>query len=261
VRRLAEASEITVLAPEKARDPAFLEALRVWSPDVIAVVAYGKILPKSVLELAPQGCINVHYSLLPKYRGAAPIPWAIINGETVSGVSTMRLVEKMDAGPLFLQEPVDLAANETSASLTGRMTPIGAKLLLQTIAGLKTKSLLPCPQREEDVSFAPMIKKEDGAIDWGEPAKAIERRVRAFSPWPSAYTCWRQRLLKIHRAAVVATAQKGAPGEVVRADKEGFWIAAGAGVLSLEEVQVENRKRLTAAEFLKGARVQKGERL
>jgi len=261
VGRVAEASGIVVLAPEKVRDPAFLETLAGWSPHVIVVVAYGRILPRSILELAPQGCINVHYSLLPKYRGAAPIPWAIINGEERSGVTTMRLVEKMDAGPIFLQEEVSLAEDETTASLTAKMVPVGARLVLETIAGLKEGRILPRAQPEEGVTFAPMIKKEDGAINWNEPASASERRVRAFSPWPSAYTYWRGKLLKIHRAAVVATERHGNSGEVVRADAGGLWVATAAGILSLEEVQLENRNRLPAVEFLKGARIEKGERL
>jgi len=261
VRRVAGASHIPVLAPEKVRAPAFLEALASWQPDVIVVVAYGRILPRSVLELAPQGCINVHYSLLPKYRGAAPIPWAIINGETVSGVTTMRLVEEMDAGPIFLQEKVALSRDENAASLAAKMVPVGARLLSETIAGLKVGSVAPRAQREEDVTYARILKKEDGAINWHEPAVVTERRVRAFYPWPSAYTHWQGKLLKIHRAAIVVTELRGEPGEVIRADAGGFWVATGAGVLSLEEVQLENRKRLIAAEFLAGARIPKGARL
>jgi methionyl-tRNA formyltransferase len=261
VRRLAEASGIPVVAPEKIRDPGFLDTLAGWSPDVIVVVAYGRILPRSILELAPQGCINVHYSLLPKYRGAAPIPWAIMNGEERSGVTTMRLVEKMDAGPIFLQQEVFLSKDETTASLTEKMVPVGTGLLLETIARLKAGEISARAQPEEGVTFAPMIKKEDGAINWNDPASASERRVRAFSPWPSAYIYWRGKLLKIHRAAVVATERHGAPGEVLRADAGGLWVATSSGALSLEEVQLENRNRLPAAEFLKGARIKKGERL
>ncbi|HWP57118.1 MAG TPA: methionyl-tRNA formyltransferase [Candidatus Acidoferrales bacterium] len=261
VRRVAEANGIAVLAPEKTRDPAFLQALTSWAPDAIVVVAYGRILPRSILELAPQGCINVHYSLLPKYRGAAPIPWAIINGEEVSGVTTMRLVEKMDAGPIYLQEEVALAKDETAASLTQKLVPVGARLLLKTIAGLKAGEISPRAQDEDQASYAPLIKKEDGRVNWQEPASVIERRVRAFSPWPSCYTRWNGKLLKIHKASVVSTERRGAPGEIVRADRGGLWVATGEGVLSLDEVQLENRDRLLAAEFLKGARIDRGQRL
>jgi methionyl-tRNA formyltransferase len=250
-----------VVAPEKIRSPEFLHTLESWAPQLIVVVAFGRILPRSVLELPPQGCLNVHYSLLPKYRGAAPVAWAILNGENKSGVTTMRLVEKMDAGPIFLQEEVSLAPHETQASLEARLTPVGARLLLETIRRLKEASIAPKAQREEEATYAPMLKKEDGLIDWRQPAEVIERRVRALHPWPSAYTYLRGELLKIYRAAVIEAGEKGPPGELVRADKGGLWVATGRGVLSVEEVQLENRKRLTFAEFLKGTRIEKGERL
>jgi len=259
VRRVAESHQIPVATPEKLRAPAFLETLRSWAPELIVVVAYGRILPRSVLDLPAQGCLNVHYSLLPKYRGAAPVAWAILNGDEKSGVTTMRLVEKMDAGPVFLQAEVALAPDETTASLEAKLVPIGVRLLWETIQGLKNGSITPKPQREEEATYASMLKKEDGRIDWTQPAKSIERRVRAYYPWPSAYTYLKGKLLKIYRAAVIAEEAGALPGEVVRADKGGLWVVTGEGILSLEEVQLENRKRLTGAEFLKGARIEKGE--
>ena len=261
VRKLAESRGLSVAAPEKIRDPVFLATLQGWNPQIIIVVAYGRILPAAILELAPHGCLNVHYSLLPKYRGAAPCAWTIINGEAKGGATTMKLVEKMDAGPIYLQEEVTLAPDETTATLQAKLTPVGARLLLDTIRKLKEGLLSPQIQNESDVTFAPMIKKEDGLIDWTQPALAIERRIRGFTPWPSAYTRLRGKLMKVHRAKVVATTETGSPGEVIRADGNGFWVATGSGVLSLEEVQLENKKRLAAAEFIKGARIQKGERL
>ncbi len=261
VRRVAEEHRLPLLAPEKIRDPAFLEALRRWEPEAIAVVAYGRILPRSILELPPHGCINVHYSLLPKYRGAAPVAWTVIQGEEKSGVTTMTLVEKMDAGPILLQEEIAVAPDETTASLEAKLTPMGARLLLETLRRLEEGSATPTPQKEEEATYAPMLKKEDGEIRWTDPAALLERRVRGFYPWPSAYTFLRAKILKIHRARVIATGPAAAPGEVVKADRGGFWVATGQGFLSLEEIQLENRKRLPAAEFLKGARVEKGERL
>lgn len=260
VRRVAESHGIPILTPEKLKDPAFFSVLKSWGPLLIVVVAYGRILPRPVLDLAPYGCLNVHYSLLPKYRGAAPIAWAILNGEEQTGVTTMKLVEKMDAGPIYLQEEIRLEADETAASLEAKLIPVGARLLLRTLDKLKEGTLNPASQKEEDVTYAPILKKEDGQIDWHQPAVAIERRVRAFCPWPSAYTHFGPKLLKVHRAAVVPTDEKRTPGEVVRADKSGLWVAAGQGFLSLEEVQLEDRKRLSAAEFLKGARIEKGDR-
>ncbi len=261
VRRVAESHLIPVLTPEKLRDPLFAATLRSWAPQMIVVVAYGRILPSSVLELPPQGCLNVHYSLLPKYRGASPVVWTILGGEEKSGVTTMKLVKEMDAGPILFQEEISLAPDETAASLETKLTPIGARLLLETIRRLKEGSITPKPQKGEDATYASLLKKEDGRIDWTQPAEAIERRVRAFYPWPSAYTYLRGKLLKVYRAKVILGEEKGDPGEVVRADSGGLWIATVQEVLSLEEVQLENKKRLVAAEFLKGARIEKGERL
>jgi methionyl-tRNA formyltransferase len=261
VRRAAESGGIPVMAPERIRDPGIIEKLRDWSPDVIVVVAYGRILPAAILDLAPQGCINVHYSLLPKCRGAAPAAWTIINGEEKGGVTTMRLVQKMDAGPIFLQQEVLLAPDETTASLQAKLTPVGARLLIETIHGLKEGSLVPRPQDEAGVTLAPMIKKEDGLIDWNQPAEVLERRVRGFHPWPSAYTYWRGKLLKIQRAKVIHTDARGNASDVLRADANGFWVATASGVLSLETVQLENKKSLAGVEFIRGARVEKGDRL
>ncbi len=260
VRSVAEKHGATVLAPEKVRDPAFLAALTAWAPEAIVVVAYGRILPRQILELAPNGCLNVHYSLLPKYRGAAPVAWAVINGEEKSGVTTMHLVEKMDAGPILLQREIPLAADETTATLQEKLAPIGADLLLETLDGVADGTIAPKAQDEAAATYAPIIKKKDGLIDWQLPAIAIERRVRGFTPWPTAYTQFGGTLLKIHRARVVEDAS-GAPGEVVRADRSGLWVAAGERALALEEVQLENRRRVSAAEFLNGSRIEKGARL
>jgi len=261
VRGVAESHGVLVLAPEKIRDPSLLSTLNDWNPQIIVVVAFGRILPATILDLAPHGCVNVHYSLLPKYRGAAPAAWTIINGEEKGGVTTMRLEQKMDAGPIYLQEEIAVAPDETTASLQDKLTPVGARLLLETIRRLKDGTLAPRTQDEAKATFAPMIKKEDGLIDWSRSAAEIERRVRGFTPWPSAYTHLRGKLMKVHRAKVIATTERGNPGEIIRADGNGFWVATGSGALSLEEVQLENRKRLLGVEFLKGARIGKGERL
>ena len=261
VRGVAESHGVPVIAPEKIRDPGFLATLNDWNPQIIVVVAFGRILPATILDLAPHGCVNVHYSLLPKYRGAAPAAWTIINGEEKGGVTTMRLEQKMDAGPIYLQEETAVPPDETTASLQDKLTPVDARLLLETIRRLKHGTLAPQTQDEAKATFAPMIKKEDGLIDWSRSAAEIERRVRGFTPWPSAYTHLRGKLMKVHRAKVIATTERGNPGEIIRADGNGFWVATGSGALSLEEVQLENRKRLLGVEFLKGARIGKGERL
>ena len=260
VRKIAESHAVPVVAPEKIRAPEFLDTLRNWRPEIIVVVAYGRILPKAILELAPRGCLNVHYSLLPKYRGAAPAAWTIINGESKAGVTTMRLVEKMDAGPVYLQEALAVASGETTGSLQARLTPIGARLLMETLRQLKEGALQVREQDENAMTSAPMLKKEDGLIDWNQSALAIETRVRGLDPWPGAYTHIGNKLLKVHRAKVLPADGKGDPGEVVRADVGGFWVATGAGIIGLEEVQLENKRRLPGAEFIKGARIRTGDR-
>jgi len=261
VRKIAEAGGIPVIAAEKIRTAEFLERLRQWRPEIIVVVAYGRILPQTILDLAPQGCLNVHYSLLPKYRGAAPAAWTIINGEREAGVTTMKLVEKMDAGAIYLQQAVALAGDETSATLQAKLTPIGARLLIETLRRLKQGSLIAQAQDDDAATLAPMLKKEDGLIDWQQSAVAVERRVRGFDPWPGSFTHAGGKLLKVHRAKIIASERTGNPGEVIRADGGGFWIATAAGILELVEVQWENKKRLRGAEFIKGARIKVGDRL
>ena len=260
VRRVAESHGIPVVAPEKIRAPEFLKTLMGWKPEIFVVVAYGRILPKTILDLAPYGCLNVHYSLLPKYRGAAPAAWTIINGESTTGVTTMKLVEKMDAGPIYLQEATEVASGETTGSLQAKLTPIGARLLRETLRRLQEGLLMPQEQDESAATFAPILKKEDGLIQWDQPAMMIERRVRGFEPWPGAYSHIGGKLLKIHRVNVVAADTKGSPGEVMRADAGGLWVATSSGFLGLEEVQLENRKRLSGVEFLRGARIKPGDR-
>jgi len=261
VRKVAEARSIPVIAAEKIRTVEFLEAVKRGQPDIIVVVAYGRILPKTILDLAPHGCLNVHYSLLPKYRGAAPAAWTIINGERLAGVTTMKLVEQMDAGALYLQESVVLAGDETTGSLQAKLTPIGARLLQETLRRLKEGSLVAQPQDESAATFAPILKKEDGLVDWHKSAVEIERRVRGFDPWPGSFTHAGDKLLKVHRAKFIASERTGKPGEVIRADTGGFWIATAGGVIELVEVQLENKQRLPGAEFIKGARIKVGDRL
>ena len=261
VRKLAEARGIPVLAAEKVKTTEFAETLRDWRPAIIVVVAYGRILPKTILELAPNGCLNVHYSLLPKYRGAAPAAWTIINGEREGGVTTMKLVEQMDAGAIYLQQALALAADETTGSLQAKLTPVGARLLLETLRGLQEGTLVAREQDERLATPAPMLKKEDGLIDWNRPALEIERRVRGLTPWPGSYTRAGDKLLKVHRSKLLSGESNGKPGEVMRADAGGFWIATAAGIIALEEVQLENKKRLPGTEFIKGARLKTGDRL
>jgi methionyl-tRNA formyltransferase len=256
VKQVALAANVPVLQPEKLRAPEFLAALRRWAPDLIVVAAYGRILPPPVLDLPRHGCINVHGSLLPKYRGAAPIQWAILRGEVVTGITIMQMNDRMDAGDILLQRETRVGDDETYGELQTRLADIGAHALSDAIAQLHAGTLQLQAQREEEMTLAPMIKKEDGRIDWTQPAVVIARRVRAFNPWPSAVTSLEGKLLKIHRAHA-ATRHSGEPGTVVGID-DGIEVATGEGTLVLDAVQLEGRKRLAAAEFARGGGITVG---
>ena len=262
VRRTADDAGIAVLTPRKMKDPDLLAQLREWSPDLAVVVAYGRILSQALLDLPPLGCVNVHYSLLPRYRGAAPMQWAILEGDAVTGVTTMKLVAEMDAGPILLVEEVAMAPDETAASLEAKLVPVGARLLAATLAGIKQGSIEPRAQDSAAVTFAPMLSKDDGMIDWSRPAPEIERRVRAFTPWPSAFSYWQGKRVKVHAARPLTAEAPGgaAPGTVVRADGDGIRVATGAGPLLLTELQLEGRKRMPAQQFLRGAGLREGMR-
>lgn len=261
VRLTAARHGIPVVTPDRVKDPGLLDQLRGWRPDLVAVVAYGRILPQAILDAAPLGCVNVHYSLLPRHRGAAPMQWAILRGEAVTGVTTMRLVAEMDAGPVLLAEEVAMEPGETAASLEAKLVPVGAWLLVQTVAGLGRGTLAPRPQDPAAATFAPMLRKEHGVIDWSRPAGEIERQVRAFNPWPSAFSYWRGKRIKVHGARLGAAGDgAAAPGTVVVASADGVRVSTGAGALVLTELQLEGRKRMAADAFLRGVGLREGMR-
>ena len=256
VKQVALEAHVPVLQPEKLRPPQFLESLRQCAPDLIVVAAYGRILPKTVLDLPRLGCINVHGSLLPKYRGAAPIQWAILRGEVVTGITIMQMNEHMDAGDVLLQRETRIGEDETYGELQARLADLGARALMEAIAQIHAGTLRAQAQCEEEVTLAPMIAKENGRIDWTQPAVVVARMVRAFNPWPSAFTLLDGKLLKIHRAHVRG-ASAAAPGSVVQAQGD-LAVATGAGMLILDELQLEGRKRLSAAEFGRGGAIKVG---
>lgn len=260
VKQLAEAHGIPVFQPVKLRTPEALEPLHTWRPDLIVVVAYGKMLPNSVLTLPPLGCINVHASLLPKYRGAAPIQWAIANGEKETGVTIMHIIERMDAGDILLQKALPVTEEDTGGSLHDKLSMLGAEALLEALSLLKQDRLVARPQEEADVTYAPIIKKEDGRIDWSWSAVAIERRIRAFDPWPSAYSTFGGKLLKIFKARPEKAAARSSmtPGAVTEASPVHLLIATGEGQLSLLEVQLEGKRRMPIEEFLRGYAIKPG---
>ena len=260
VKVLAEACRIPVFQPAKLRVPGVLEQLQLWQPDLIVVAAYGRILPTTILTFPQYGCINVHASLLPKYRGAGPIQWAIANGETETGVTIMQISEQMDSGDILLQRALPIMAEDTGGSLHDKLAKLGAEALHEAIALLKAGQLPARPQNEAEVTYAPLIKKEDGRIDWALPATVIERRVRAFNPWPSAYTTINGKLLKIFVAHVEQAPRfsQAAPGTIVEVTPVSLSVATGDGMLTLLEVQLEGKKRLPVEEFLRGHHIAPG---
>lgn len=261
LKPVALARGIAVVQPPRIKAPEALAALRAFAPEVQVVVAYGQILPRAVIDVAPRGTVNVHGSVLPRYRGAAPVQWAIVNGETETGVTTMLIDEGMDTGPILLTRTTPIGGHETATVLEARLARMGAELLVETLAGLHRGTVHPVAQDATRATYAPLIRKEDGRLDWTQPAAAIERRVRGFSPWPGAVTTLAGRELKVLGARVEGDGTS-APGTVTAVDRRGLVVACGAGTtLRLLEVQPESRKPMPAAAFAAGARLVPGARL
>jgi methionyl-tRNA formyltransferase len=251
---------LEVVQPRRIKAPEALETLRGFRPEVQVVVAYGQILPRAAIDVAPRGTVNVHGSVLPRYRGAAPVQWAIVNGETETGVTTMLIDEGMDTGPVLLTRTTAIAGDETAPALEARLARMGADLLLETLAGLKEGTVQPVPQDASRATYAPLIRKEDGRLDWTQPAASIERRVRGFQPWPGAMTTLAGRELKVVKARVEGGGA-GEPGTVVEIGHRGVVVACGGGtMLRLLEVQPESRRPMPAAAFAAGARLVPGVR-
>ena len=261
IKTVCRRENIPVLQPLKMKDPAFLDALRAWQPELIAVAAFGRILPPAILGMPSRGCINVHGSLLPKFRGAGPIQWAIITGETETGITTMLMDEGMDTGPMLLQEKIPIQADDTAGSLSVRLADVGGRLLIETIRRLKSGILTPAPQDHTQATLAPMLKKEDGIIDWTTTAVEIERRIRGMSPWPGAFTFAGEERWTIWRAAVTELPSESPPGQVVSATKEGIAVATGQGSFLITELQPANSRRMATAQYLAGHKISPGMRL
>ncbi len=259
VKAAVDGMGIPILQPESLEDPAFLEALQALEADLFAVVAF-LILPRPVLEIPRLGSVNLHPSLLPRYRGAAPIPWAIIGGETETGVTIFRLAARVDAGDILLQTRIPIDPDEAAGELSDRLKILGADALVAAIDGLGRGDVAARPQPREGVTRAPKLERDDGRIDWRKDAESIRNLIRGTNPFPGASTVWKRRELKVHRATRVKAA--GAPGEVVVADpKDGVVVATGEEALSLVEVQPAGKARMTGAELVRGYRIEAGERL
>jgi methionyl-tRNA formyltransferase len=263
VKNLAGQLKLPVLQPLKARDEKFIAELRELKPDLMVVVAYGQILPQAILDLAPHGCLNVHTSLLPKYRGAAPIQWAIANGEAETGVTIMKMDAGLDTGPILSACLTPILPADDSQILHDRLAQLGAELLVETIPDFVTGKISPRPQPAEGFNYAAKIKKEDGRIDWNQPAVQIWNRIRAFTPWPGAFTFLETEpkplLLKIWRVEVVE--RSGKAGEILSAGKAGMVVACGQDSLRILELQREGGRRLSAEPFLSGFPISAGLRL
>ncbi len=259
VKVLAEQHGIPVLQPEKVRKKDALQAIRDLEPDVIIVAAYGQILPESLLQIPPLGCINVHASLLPKYRGAAPINQAIIRGEQETGITTMFMDKGMDTGDILLQRKIPIEKDETAGTLHDRLCLIGAELLLETLRQLEAGTLKRIPQEHEAATYAPMLKKEDGRINWQEAAVAIDRKVRGLFPWPGAYTYFRGKMVKLLSVEVENTpagAANALAGTIVDIDKKvGPLIVTGEGGIRILHIQPQNKKPMSCSDFCRGYRV------
>ena len=265
VKAIALAARLTVLQPARAREESFINELRELKPDLIVVAAYGQILPQSILDLPRFGCLNLHTSLLPKHRGAAPIQWAILEGDAQTGVTIMKMDAGLDTGAILTQQATPIHTEDNSQTLHDRLAQLGATLLVQTIRDHVAGKIVPQAQPVEGVSYARKITKEDGLLDWTRPARVLWNRVRAFTPWPGAFTHLpaaapaRPALLKIWQAEVAD--ESGHAGEILRADKNGITVACGGHALRIIELQLEGGRRMTAAEFLSGHHLKPGDRL
>jgi methionyl-tRNA formyltransferase len=250
VKELACAHDIPVFQPPKVRAAEVIDQIRELQPDLIVVVAFGQILPKALLDIPPYGCVNVHASLLPRYRGAAPLNWCLVNGETETGVTTMLMDVGLDTGPMLLKKATPIEPDEGIDTLHDRMAALGADLLAETLDGLAAGSIIPESQDDAASCYAPLLKKEHGQISWYKPALAIHNLVRGLAIWPGAVTRLQGEPLKLFRTAVGNAS--GRPGEILSADKNGIEVACGQGSLLITELQAAGARRMDAASFLAG---------
>lgn len=258
VKELAVRYHIPVLQPKRVREDGFLPILKELDPDVIVVAAFGQIIPKTILELPKFGCINVHTSLLPKYRGAAPIQWAVINGESKTGVTIMYMDEGIDTGDIIMKEEVAIDAKETGGSLHDKLAECGGALLLKTLTAIENGTAQREKQRDEDSNYVKILDKSFGLIHFNRPAAELERLIRGLNPWPSAYTYLGGKTLKIWDADVIDTDSEGKPGEIISVTKNSIVIKTASGSLAVKELQLEGKKRMTADAFLRGYSITPG---
>lgn len=260
IKEVALQHNIPVFQPRKIRDAESIEELRKYQADIMVVIAFGQILPKEILEMTPYGCMNVHASLLPKYRGAAPIQWAVINGEKVSGVTTMQMDEGLDTGDMIMKTEVELSKDETGGSLFDKLSKAGAKLCVETLTALEEKTARFEKQGESETDYARMLNKSMGNIDWSKDAASIECLIRGLNPWPSAYSNLDGKVMKIWEAQVLDMDEEVEAGTVVKVEKEGFAVQTGRGQLKVKTLQMPGKKRMDAGSFLRGYHMETGTR-
>ena len=262
VKEAALKHGLPVYQPKKVRDPEVVRKLRETEADAMVVIAFGQIIPKEILEMKRYGCINVHASLLPKYRGAAPIQWAVIDGEKESGVTIMQMDEGLDTGDMLLKGSLTLAPDETGGSLFDRLSTLGAELCVEALERMEKDELKPEKQGESPTAYARMLTKEMGCLDWSQSAEKLERLIRGLNPWPSAYTRLGDKTLKIWSARVCEKPEGSVScGEIFRVNKDGFFVACGEGALEITELQLQGKKRMDTGAFLRGFRLEPGARL
>jgi methionyl-tRNA formyltransferase len=250
---------LPVFQPEKARNPDSVARIEAEKPDLIVVVAYGHILPKVILDIPARGCINVHASLLPKYRGAAPINWAVVRGETVTGVTIMKMDVGMDTGPILHAREIPIGEDDTAETLYPRLSLLGAEALMEALRRIREGTLPEIPQEDSLATFAPILRKEHGRIDWAKPARDVRNLIRGMTPWPSAHASHDGKPLKI--LSVSVREGRGAPGEILDVGREGILVACGDGALALGLVQPEGGKVMASRDYARGRRVKRGDRL
>lgn len=258
VKECAVAHGIEVFQPKKIREEENVEYLRKYNADIMVVAAFGQLLPKSILDMPKYGCINVHASLLPKYRGAAPIQWSVINGDPVTGVTIMQMDVGMDTGDMIATREVVIGEEETGGGLFDKLAEVGAKLCVDTMIEIENGTVTRTPQNHEEATHVSMISKELGNVDWNKSAVEIERLIRGLNPWPSAYTQLDGKTFKLWKAKVVKEDTDKTPGTIVRVGKDCLAVQTGSGLLSLLEVQLEGKKRMEVDAFLRGYQVEEG---
>lgn len=258
VKEKAIALGIPVYQPVRAREEAFVQLLRDLNPDAMVVIAFGQILPKSILDIPRYGCINIHASLLPRYRGAAPLQWVVLDGETETGITTMMMDVGMDTGDMLEKLVVPMDAKETYGSIHDKLSELGGDLILSTLEKIQAGTIIRTPQTEEEATYTKKITKAMGDIHWSMDAAAIERLIRGLNPWPSAYTSWNGKTIKIWEADVLAEEYPGSFGEIVMVDKTSVLVKTGKGTLSLKSLQLQGKKRMDTDAFLRGYQMDKG---